>query len=173
MKSRFLAPLACLLALALTGCSTLFTPAQNAATLQALENPNNIAKAAQSGVQIAATAFLAKNPSYAADVTAAADALTALAASNPALVTGTDIAAALAKSGISSSVQGEIVAYSTSALGLFLTDFQTTFPTLKPNYSIYLLAVANGLNGATGKPAVPLPVIPWPPVTATPTPASS
>ena len=43
-------------------------------------------------------------------------------------------------------------------------SFNVTFPTLKPNYAIYLTAVANGLYGAAGKTAsvVALPVIPWP-----------
>lgn len=159
----------------LTGCATLFTPAQTAAVKSAVTDPNNIAKASQDGVQIAATAFLARNPTYAGDVTAAADVLLALAASNPSAVTTTDIAAALAKTSISISVQAEVASYAASALGLFENDFQVSFPTLKPNYSIYLDAVANGLNLAQGKTAavVTLPVIPWPPATTTVTPAAT
>ena len=156
---------------AFSACSA-FNTTQTSAAVQAIENPNNIAKAAQDVVQASATAFLAKNPSYAGDVTAAADAFTALASSNPSLITSADIAAVLSKTSIKASTQAQIVSYASSALGVFLSDFEANFPTLKPNYSIYLIAVANGLNVAQGRAAVPLPVIPWPPApTPTPTPA--
>lgn len=152
-----------LLLLFTSGCSTLFSPGTSTQIVQAVENPNNIAKAVQGGVHIAATAFLARNGvKYGAEVQAAADAFTALAASNPSSLTGDDIAAALKGTGISVSTQTEIASYATSGLGEFLTDFQVSFPTLKPNIAIYLQAVANGLNLAAGKVAVPLPVIPYP-----------
>lgn len=158
-----IASIACSLPL-FCGCSTLFTPAQNAAVVSTVENPNNIGKVVQGGVQIGATAFLAKNPTYAADLIAAADALTALATSNPASVSQADIQASLVKSGIAPATQTEIASYANTALALFQSSFNVTFPTLKPNYAIYLDAVANGLYGATGKTSsvVALPVIPWP-----------
>lgn len=154
--------------LPLCGCQ-LFTPAEKTSALQAVENPNNIGKVVQGGVQIASTAILAKNPTYSADFVAAADALVALANSNPATVTQADIQASLAKSGIASATQTEIASYATTALSLFESSFNVTFPALKPNYAIYLDAVANGLYGGAGKTAsqVVLPVIPWPPATMT------
>lgn len=159
--------------LALSACN-LFTPAQQSAAVQAVENPNNIGKAVQAGVQIAATPILARNPSYASDFVAAADALIALANSNPGSVTQADIQASLARMSIAPATQTEIASYATSALSVFESSFNVTFPKLKPNYAIYLDAVANGLFGALGRTAseVPLPVIPWPaPAAPTPTPA--
>ena len=155
--------------LAFSGCNA---PTSTSATAVALENPNNVAKAVEGGVQIAATAFLAKNPTYSTEVLAAADALIAASASNPATLTATDIAAIFTKSTISASTQAEIVSYATSALGLFESNFTLNFPTLKPDYSIYLIAVADGLYSATGNgtKVVALPVIAWPPVAPTPTP---
>lgn len=170
---------AAVVVLTLSACN-LFTPAQQASAVQAVENPNNIGKAVQAGVQIAATPILAKNPSYASDFVAAADALIALANSNPGTVTQADIQASLSKTPIASTTQTEIASYATSALSVFESSFNVTFPTLKPNYAIYLDAVANGLFGALGRTSsqVPLPVIPWPPAAAaaptpTPTPATS
>ena len=123
-------------------------------------------------MQIAATAFLAKNPSYNAEVVAVADALIVASTSNPAGLTSADVSAILAKTKISAATQAEISSYTTSALGLFEANFTLKFPTLKPNYSIYLIAAADGLYAASGNgtKVQPLPVIPWPPVTPTPTP---
>lgn len=159
-------------ALPFCGCQ-LFTPAEKTSALQAVENPNNIGKVVQGGVQLASTAIIAKNPTYSADFVAAADALIALANSNPATVTQGDIQASLAKSGIAGATQTEIASYATTALSLFESSFNVTFPTLKPNYAIYLDAVANGLYGGAGKTAsqVVLPVIPWPPATVSAAPA--
>ena len=160
----------CVLSMGMTACQA---PTSTNANVVALENPNNIAKVVEGGVQIGATAFLAKNPSYNAEVVAAADALLAAAASNPAGLTASDITAILAKTSISGSTQAEVASYATSALGLFESSFTLQFPTLKPNYSIYLIATADGLLAASGNgtKVVALPVIPWPPVTPTPTPA--
>jgi hypothetical protein len=169
--------------LALSGCSLYQTAAPSPAStavgtatpapsplVLAIENPNNIAKAAQGAVQFGATAFLARNPGYAAEITAAADAMTALAAGNVDTVTPADVTASLAKTKISAATQSEVASYVTSARALFESSFAVNFPTMKPNYAIFFLAVANGLNGATGKLPVPLPVIPWPPSAVTPAP---
>ena len=166
---KALVSLACASLLAFTACQA---PTSTNATVVQLESPNNIAKAVQGGIQIGATAFLSKNPSYNAEVLAVADALVAAAASNPAGLSASDITAILAKTSASTTVQSEIASYATSALGLFESSFTINFPTLKPNYQIYLLATANGLFAATGNgtKVVPLPVIPWPPVAPAPTP---
>ncbi len=177
--------------LSLCGCQFYQTPAPTPAitstalpasspVVLALENPNNIGKAVQFGVQLGATAFLARNTTYGPELDAAADALVAFAASNPAGVSQADIANVLAKTkGVSQVTQNEISVYAISGLSIFETSFSVSFPQLKPNYAIYVDAIANGLYGATGKPLseVPLPAIPWPPLPAnpspTPTPAAS
>jgi uncharacterized protein YceK len=167
-----------IIALGLAGCasvpsSTTSAPAAASTSapsplVLALENPNNIGKATQAGVQLAATAFLARNPTYAAELDAAADALLVFAAGSPSTVSQADIASVLAKTSISTTTQTEVASYATSAQSLFESSFNVSFPTLKPNYAIYLDAVANGLFGATGKTSseVTLPVIPWPPAPA-------
>lgn len=162
-------PAVIFLSLVLCGCTTLFTPAQTTAVKQAVSDPNNIGKATQAGVQLAASLYLGKNnnATTTGDYAAAADVLTALAATNPNAITGADISSALTTAKVATSTATQIASDAEAALSLFETSFSITFPTLKPNYAIYLLAVANGLNGALGKAQVPLPVIPWPPVTPT------
>jgi hypothetical protein len=156
-----------------TGTATSTGPSQ---VVLALENPNNIGKAVQAGVQFGATAFLANNSTYKGEVLAAADGILAFGASNPSGVTGADIASVLANTGISTKTQSEIASYATSGLSLFETNFNVTFPALKPNYAIYLDAIANGLFAALGDVSleVTLPVIPWPPANAAaPTPTAA
>lgn len=162
--------IAFLLSLILVGGTACTAPTSTNSTVVAIENPNNEAKIVQGGVQIGATASLAKNPSYKGELVAAADALIAASASNPSGLSGSDISAILAKTSISTVTQNEVASYATSALGLFEADFTLNFPTLKPNYGIFLIAVADGLYTATGNgtKVVALPVIPWPPVTAVP-----
>ncbi|HEY1791546.1 MAG TPA: hypothetical protein VGG34_01395 [Opitutaceae bacterium] len=174
----------CAFALLLTtGCGALYQPSTPAAATStgaassatspivlALENPNSIGKTVQAGVQFGATAFLANknNQQYAGELDAAADALVMLAQSNPALITQADIQAALSAAKVSAATASEIASYSSSGLSLFESNFTTSFPALKPDYAIYLYALANGLYGATGKASneIPLPVIPWPPTAA-------
>lgn len=159
------------------GCAA---PSSTNKTVTALENPNNIAQVVTGGVKIAGQRFLLKNPSYTNQVAAVADALAVIANGNPSSLTAQDIQSTVSdpKFALSSSQQLEFAGDLTTALDLFETTFNIQFPGLKPNYAIYLDAVANGLYGAAGKATqIPLPVIPWPPVAAalaptpTPTPA--
>jgi hypothetical protein len=160
------------LAVALTACNQ---PTSTAPAVVAIENPNAIAKTTQAVVQAGVTAILAKNPTYSAEIVAVGDVLQTVAQSNPGVVNQATIAGALSKSNISAATQSEITAYLTSALTLFESNFQVQFPTLKVDYAIYLDAVSNGIYLATGNAGkvVALPVIPWPPVTPTPTPVGN
>lgn len=171
MKRLFtvLIPGAILAAVSLTGCN-LFSTGGSSTTTQALTNPNNIARAVQDASAAGGALFLNRNPGYSAELVAAADALVAFSSGNPSTLTGQDLAAILAKTGIRSATQAEISAGLTTALSIFQADFQTQFPSLKPNYAIYLDAVANGLYIAAGKAnqAITLPVIAWPPGTQLP-----
>jgi outer membrane lipoprotein SlyB len=162
---KIIIALAALCAIALSGCQT---PSSNA-TVSALQNPNNEAKAVQAAVTLAATTFLANkgNVQYSPEVVAVADALAVLAAGNPQNLTVTDIAGLVAAAKASAATAGEITAELNAALGLFNSSFAINFPTLKPSYNVFLLAVANGLKQATGGTATALPVIPWPPAAAT------
>lgn len=176
MKNTKLTLIAIIAAVAgLAGCNA---PTSTNKTVTALENPNNIAQVVTGGVKIAGQRFLLKNPSYTNQVAAVADALALVANGNPASLTSQDIQSTVSdpKFGLNTSQQLEVAGDLSTALDLFETTFQIQFPGLKPNYAIYLDAVANGLYGAAGKSTqIPLPVIPWPPVAAvlapTPTPA--
>jgi hypothetical protein len=153
-----------ILAVLIQGCTA---PTSSNPEVVALENPNADAKVAQAVLTIAAQRFLGNNPSYKNELTAAADALVVLANGNPSLLTGADVAAALAKTGLSSAVQNEVSGDVTTGLDLFNVTFAIKFPSVKVNYAIFLDSAANALYAATGSSqAVTLPVIPWPPVTA-------
>lgn len=141
--------------------------ASTSSVTTAVTNPANIAKAAQDIVAIATTAFLARNPSYAAEVTAAGDVLVTIANGNPATFTGADIKAALANTSISSTHQAEFSTYVTAALGIFQADFNVQFPGLTVNYALFFDAVANGFYIATGHATVVLPVVTVPTPSAT------
>ena len=156
------------LALAIfAGCTT---PTSSNTTVVALENPNNQAKAVQYGVTAGATAFLANknNAQYAPELVAVAYALALVAAGNPQNLTAADIAGLVKMAKVSDAVANEVTAEGTALLGVFNSAFAINFPTLKPNYQIFLFAVSNGIYMATGGTAVALPVIPWPPVAVTP-----
>ena len=154
------------------GCAA---PTSTNVTVVALQNPNNEAKAVQEGVTAAATAFLANanNKQYASELVAVADALNVIAAGNPQLITAADIAGLVATVRLSPATANQVSAIGTALLGTFNSAFAVNFPTLKPNYTIFLIAVSNGLRTATGGTAVALPVIPWPPVTPPPAAAPS
>lgn len=115
--------------------------------------PAQLASATQQGITVAGQLFLARNPSYTAEVQAAADAFTALAASNPAAITPADINAALAKTSISAKTQADISAGAILALSLFETNFKINLPSLPTNYALFANAVAAGLNAAIPHPA--------------------
>ena len=154
------------LALAIfAGCTT---PTNT--TVVALENPNNQAKATQYGIAFSATVFLANknNIQYAPELIAVADAFALTAAGNPQGLSPLDIAGIVKAAKVSDTVANEITTGCTALLGVFNSAFAVQFPTLKPNYNIFLIAVSNGLRTATGGTAVALPVIPWPPVAVTP-----
>ena len=163
---RSLATLIALATLALTfqGCQQ----ASSNTTVSALQNPNNEAKAVQAGTAGAVTAFLANanNTQYQAEVVAVGNTLAVLAAGNPQNITEADIAGLVATMKLAPATANQITAIATALLGTFNSSFAINFPTLKPNYNIFLLAVSNGIKQATGGTAVPLPVIPWPPVVA-------
>jgi hypothetical protein len=144
------------------GCTT---PSANPVA-SALQNPNNEAKAVQDGIAAGATAFLANanNKQYAPELVAVADALAVVAAGNPQNLTAADISGLVATTKVSPATANEVSAVATALLGAFNSAFAVNFPTLKPNYAIFLVAVSNGLHIATGGTAQPLPVIPWPPV---------
>lgn len=164
------------LALILFAVAACNAPTSTNSTAVALENPNNIALVVTGAVKIGAQRFLLKNPSYNAQVVAIADALVVAASGNPQTLTAQDIATTVSdtKFGLNASAQLEIAGDLSTALDLFETTFNIQFPGLKPNVAIYLDAVANGLYSAAGKTtAVVLPVIPWPPVTPTPAPATA
>ena len=164
----------CAFALLFAGCQTSTSTASP--VVQAIQNPNNIAKGIEGLVTVTANRVLAKNPSYTSEVVAAADALVAIANSNPNGFSSDDLTAILSKTKLPATDQAEIVSDFATALGMFQSSFQVSFPTLKPSIAIYLFAVADGIYTATGKTTVPIPTIPWPPVTApavTPTPAPS
>lgn len=175
MKNTKLTLIAIIAAVAgLAGCNA---PTSTNKTVTALENPNNIAQVVTGGVKIAAQRFLLKNPKYENQVAAVADVLAVIANGNPSSLTAQDIQSTVSdpKLGLNSSQQLEVAGDLTTALDLFEVTFNIQFPGLKPNYAIYLDAVANGLYGAAGKSTqIPLPVIPWPHVAAvlapTPTP---
>jgi hypothetical protein len=143
--------LAILFAATLSGCA-LFQPSTGTSTVF---TPENVAKASSDALAISGALFLQNNPSYAGELLAAADAIAALAASNPAVVTGTDIAAALGKTSISEKTQGQISAAVSLALGIFVKDFSTNLPTLKPQYALFVKAAANGLYAAVGHAPIP------------------
>ena len=169
MKTNTL--LAALCALFVAGCAT---PSANP-VVASLEDPNKEAMVVQLGTTATATSFLANknNSQYATELVALADALILFAQGNPQNLTAADIKGiAGSVPSVSASTVNEIATYATAALGILNSAYAVKFPTLKPAYNIFLLAVANGLKTATGGAAVPLPVIPWPPV-ATPTPATS
>ena len=115
--------------------------------------PAQLASATQQGITVAGQLFLARNPSYTAEVQAAADAFMALAASNPAAITPADINAALAKTSISAKTQADISAGAILALSLFETNFKINLPSLPTNYALFANAVAAGLNAAIPHPA--------------------
>lgn len=110
--------------------------------------PAALASATQQGLTAAGQLFLARNPSYASEVQAAADVFTALAASNPSAITPSDINAALAKTSISATTQADISAGAILALSIFETNFKLNLPSLPTNYTLFAQAVANGLNAA-------------------------
>lgn len=165
MKTRLFSCL--VIAASLSGCS-LFSPAPTT-TGAVIPAPTvttaNFAKGTQAVIFAVATGFLANNPKYASETVAAADALVALAATNPATLTASDLTAALANTGLSSKTQASIGQYATSALGIYETDFAVNLPTLKPQYGLFLIAVANGLYQANGKAALPLPAVSFIPKT--------
>jgi hypothetical protein len=160
-------------ALALSGCASLFTSSTATSVKTALANPNTDAKIVQDAVAPVAAAILANNPSYASEVTAAADGLAALASLNPKGVTQADISAILAKTNLSPADQAKILAGIVLAQGEFLTaiqDLGISLPQLNGTYALFLTAAANGLYIATGHAALPLPTVT---VTTTPTPAAA
>lgn len=150
------------------------TPTSTNKAVVALQDPNNEAKFVQAGTAAAATAFLANahNSQYASELIAVADAISLTAAGNPTSVSADDIAGIARAAKVSPEIQNQVIAYGTAALGAFNSAFQLQFPTLKPNYNIFLIAVANGLRIATGGTAQPLPVIPWPPAPTNSTPVA-
>lgn len=157
-----------LLLFASTAC---VSPTSTNTTVVSLENPNNEAAAVQAVIAIAANRVLAKNPGYTADALTVADGLSAIANGTEASgVSAPDIAAVLANPKLSMPIamQADVSSDYNLALGLFNTTFQLKFPTLKLNYNIFVLAFANGIYSAEGKPTVPLPVIPWPPAATAP-----
>lgn len=159
--------------LALSGCQNLTTAGSTASIKAALADPNVDAKAAQAVTAAVANRILAKNPSYQGDVIALADSFTALAQSNPNVLTGTDVQSLLSKTKIDPAMQGEFVSDFNTVQGLLLTDFNVSLPTLKPIYGLFLQAVANGLYIACGKPGLKLPVVAIPDATAGPAPATA
>lgn len=165
MKSRLIIPALC--AFLLAGC---VAPTSANKTVTALQDPNNEAKAVQLAVAAGTTEFLANahNNQYAPQVIAVADALALVANGNPQSLTGADIAGLVATTKASPAVANQATVGLTTALGIFNSAFAINFPTLKPNYTIFLLAVSNGLHIGTGGTAVALPVIPWPPTTSVP-----
>ena len=163
--------LGCLLGLSM-GTTACQAPTSTNANVVVIENPNNQAKVVTGVISVAANRFLAKNPTYKAELVAVADSLVAAAHGNIRSFTQTDIAAILGKTSLNVAVQSEAANDAGLALDMFNTAFAIQFPGVKVNYGIFLDAVANGLYAATGHATVPVPVIPWPPVTPTPTPAS-
>ena len=171
MKILALIPIAA--ALALCGCQTTGTNSTSSAALQAITNPNNLAIAAQDSVNAGVALILARNPSYQPALVGLADSLAAIASSNPAQLSSSDVAAILGKSGISGSDAEEIQVAIVTAQGVFLSAFKgTSLPQLKPIYTLFLDAIANGIYLATGKPTITLPVVPVPAPAATPAPSS-
>ena len=160
---RFLVSL--ILSFAVAAC---VAPTSSNKVVVALQDPNNEAKAVQLAVAAGTTEFLANahNNQYAPQVIAVADALALLAAGSPQNLTGADIAGLVAATKATPDVANQATVGITTALGIFNSAFAVNFPTLKPNYTIFLLAVSNGLHIGTGGTAVPLPVIPWPPAAA-------
>ena len=142
------------LALAIVAGCQLPNGATPATVTAQIFTPANIAQGTTDIVQAAATAVLAKNPSYLGEVQAVDDALTAMITTNPFVVTTADLQAVLAKTSLTPASQGQWAAILGGALGIFERNFATNLPTLKPNYLLYVKAVANGLNGALGKPPV-------------------
>jgi hypothetical protein len=163
MKNKLVSLILLAAGISLAGC---LSATQKAAIVSVVENPNNIAAGTEKVAQSAATAVLANNPTYAPDFAAAADALLAVADSNPTDLVPSDIAGALAKTSISAAIQKSANAVISSALGSYKTSWNASLPTVSPNWSLFLKAFANGLNEAMGKAGVPLPVVPWPPVAA-------
>jgi len=164
MKNRLtFALISVVLGLTFQGCSTT-AGTSTISSLTAQLTPTVLAKGAQDVIAAAGGAILAKNPKYVGDVLAAADVFTAIATSNPAALTGADVAAALATGGVSSANQSAISTYVSAALALYQSDFKINFPTLQPNYALFATAIANGLNVAAGNTSkvVALPVVPAP-----------
>lgn len=172
MKNKILSLLSllCLPALlSLTGCATT---GSNSAFVAAVKDPNNEAKAAKLLVGGVANRVLAKNPSYAADFSAVADALVAVAQSSTTTLTSADVQTITAKTSLDASTQGEIVADFSFLQGELLSAFPVTLPTFKPIYQLWLLSIANGLYLATGHAQVPVPTV-APVSTPAPIPAAS
>jgi hypothetical protein len=152
------------LAVLLSGCQST---SQTSAASAAMKNPNNQAKAVQDTIAAVLTPVLAKNPSYAPTCLAAGNVLAAIAASDPSQLTAADLVAAVSKiPNVPTGQAQEVAQYLVSALGAFQNDFGVQFPELKPPYKLFLTAAANGLFIPTGRPTLPLPIIPWPPVAA-------
>lgn len=149
MNKKLFTTLTALCAFVLSGCQTGSTTAAQVFT------PDHIAQATQDAIGLGGTAFLANNPSYLPTVQAAADAFAAIVASNPAAFTTADVQSVLSKTKTDAKQQAQLAAIIGGALGIFERDFATNLPTLKPNYALFVKAVANGLNGALGKPPIP------------------
>jgi hypothetical protein len=141
---------------ACTGCQ-FFDPSTasgSATTIASIFTPQKIASATTDVIGLTTTAVLANNPTYVDEVQSVADAFVALAASNPSVVTTADIQAVLAKTKLSPQRQAFWSAITGGALGVFERNFADNLPTLKPQYNLYVKAVANGLLGALGKPPI-------------------
>lgn len=152
-------------AIGLSGCQSASVASLKAVVL----DPNNDAKAVQVVATAGANRFLANNPSYSGDVLSLADAFTALATANTALLSVADVQATLDKTSLTTAQKAEFTSDFATAQGILLNDFNVTLPALKPIYGLWLQALANGLYIAIGHVTVPLPVIP-PAATATVTP---
>lgn len=161
-----------LLALGTTGCTTT---SSSSPVVQTLENPNNQAKAVQTGLGFTLSLVLAHNPSYASELDSVADSLVAAAAANPAALTNTDILGFLSKTHLASADQDLIVAGVLEGQETYETSFQgLQLPSLGPVYQLFMDAVANAIYTATGKPPVTLPTVQFTvPTAAAPAAASS
>ena len=153
--------------LALTACTA---PTSTNAIVSSLEDPNHEALVLQGTITVVANRVLAKNATYAPEALAFANILVTVANGTETQIAAPDVGTLLADPNlkITTSLHDEIVSDYNTALGLFNATWQLKFPTLKPNYNIFLLAFANGILTAEGKTTVPLPVIPWPPAVVAP-----
>lgn len=146
-------------ALALCGCQT--TGSSSSSVSAVLTNPNNLAIAAQDSINAGVALILARNPSYQASLVGVADALAAVASSNPAQLSSSDVAGILAKTSLSSTDAEEVQVAVVTAQGVFLSAFKgVALPQLKPVYALFLDAIANGIYLATGHPTITLPTVP-------------